>query len=81
MKRLFIACVFVLATASAVRAQVVERPEAFDSAGQLMAITPSIAARLQLLPPAWRITGQFTEARLFATDDSTFVMVLSLIHI
>ena len=77
MKRLFSACVFVLATASAVRAQVVERPEAFDSAGQLMAITPSIAARLQLLPPAWRITGQFTEARLFATDDSTFVMVIT----
>ena len=57
-------------------AQVVERPEPFDSAGRITAITPATAARLQLMPPAWRITGAYEEARLFAVSDSEYVIVV-----
>ena len=77
MKRMVLAVACMVTLASQARAQAVEHPEPFDSAGRVMAITPSIAARLQLLPPAWRVTGQFTEARLFSTSDSTFVMVVT----
>jgi len=69
---------FVLALAIATRAgaQVVERPEPFDSAGKLTVVTPSIAARLQLSPPAWRITGDYAGARLFALGDQGYVIVV-----
>lgn len=75
MKRLFFAA--ALAFTASAQAQVVEHPEPFDSAGRVMVITPGIAARLQLLPPAWRVTGQFTEARLFTAADSGFVLVVT----
>lgn len=75
MKRLFFAA--ALALSASAQAQVVETPEPFDSAGRIMAITPGIAARLQLLPPAWRVTGQFTEARLFAGGESGFVLAVT----
>ena len=61
---------------STAAAQAVERPEAFDSAGRVMVVTPSIAARLELLPPAWRITGDYREARLFALGDESYVVVV-----
>ena len=63
MKYLLALLLFVVPGAGA---QVVETPQPFDSAGRLMAITPAIAARLQLGPPAWRVIGDFTEARLFS---------------
>jgi hypothetical protein len=58
-------------------AQVVETPQPFDSAGRVMAITPSIAARLQLTPPAWRITGDYSEARLFSLGNEGYVIVVT----
>ena len=61
---------------SAVRAQVRERPVPFDSAGRLLAITPPLAARLALAPPAWPVTGDYLDARLYATDDSAGSAVL-----
>ena len=61
---------------SSASAQAVERAEAFDSAGRVMIITPSIAARLELLPPAWRITGDYREARLYALGDEGYVIVV-----
>lgn len=57
-------------------AQATERPEPFDSAGRVTVITPSIAARLELSPPAWRVTGDFAGARLYSTGDSGYVLVV-----
>jgi hypothetical protein len=69
---------FVLALAIATRAsaQVVEVPEAFDSAGHVTVITPATAARLQLSPPAWRITGDYAAARLYALGAQGWVIVV-----
>jgi hypothetical protein len=58
-------------------AQAVERPEPFDSAGRVAAITPSVAARLQLGPPAWRITGNYQEARLYSLGDGGYVIIVT----
>jgi len=57
-------------------AQVRERPVSFDTAGRIMTITPPLAARLGLLPPAWTVTGDYLDARLYSTDDSTGSAVL-----
>lgn len=57
-------------------AQVVERPVAFDAAGRVMAITPDMAARLRLVPPAWRITGDFVDARLYDLGDGGFLLAV-----
>lgn len=55
-------------------AQVVERPVPFDSAGQLVVITPYIADRASLRAPWWPVSGDFTEARLYTVNDSTYVL-------
>ena len=74
MKRFF----FALAVAVATRAgaQVVEVPQPFDSAGHVDVVTPRIAARLQLSPPAWRITGDYIAARLYALGAEGYVIVV-----
>lgn len=59
------------------RAQVVETPVAFDSAGRVLAISPVQAARARLGPPAWRVTGDFTEARLYALGGDAYVLVVA----
>lgn len=76
MRKLLLALALVVSSARA-GAQVVERPEPFDSAGRLQIITPLVAARLQLAPPAWRITGDFREARLFSSGDGAWVLVVT----
>lgn len=63
-------------TATGLRAQVVERPVPFDSAGQLVAITPYIADRAALRAPWWPVSGDFTEARLYTVNDSTYVLTV-----
>ena len=62
---------------AALPAQVVERPEPFDSAGRLPAITPVVAARLGLRPPAWRITGDYRDARLYSLSGTGYVIVVT----
>ena len=57
-------------------AQVRERPAPFDSVGRILAITPPLAARLGLAPPAWPVSGDFVDARLYATDDTSGAAVL-----
>lgn len=74
MKKLLFVLAFALATRAS--AQVVETPEPFDSAGRVTVVTPSMAARLQLSPPAWRITGDYAGARLFALGDQGYVIVV-----
>ena len=76
-RALLLAVLAAAALPAALRAQVVERPEAFDSAGRLVAITPPVAARLQLQPPAWRITGDFRDARLYNLSDAGYVIVVT----
>ncbi len=80
MKRVSLAgfvLVAVLATGGSLRAQAVETPQPFDSAGRVTRLTPLDAARLELRPPAWRITGDFAEARLFRVTDSAYVVVVT----
>lgn len=59
--------VFVVAVpAQRGRAQETETPIAFDSGGTVRSITPALAERFSLKPPAWPVLGDFVEARLFA---------------
>src|SRR5437868_9010385 len=57
-------------------AQVVERPVSFDNAGQVMVITPYIAQRAALRAPWWPVSGDFTEARLYTVNDSSYVLAV-----
>ena len=74
MKR-FLILLFLL-VASRAGAQAVEKPEPFDSAGRVTELTPLAAAKLSLSPPAWRITGDYTAARLFSIGDQGYVIVV-----
>src|SRR5205814_8880537 len=57
-------------------AQVVERPVSFDNAGQVMVITPYIAQRAALRAPWWPVSGDFTQARLYTVNDSSYVLAV-----
>ena len=57
-------------------AQIRERPAPFDSAGRILAITPPLAARLGLAPPAWPVSGDYVDVRLYVGDDTTGAAVL-----
>jgi hypothetical protein len=58
------------------RAQVIERPVPFDSAGQVVVMTPYIAERAALRAPWWPVSGDFTEARLYTVNDSSYVLTV-----
>lgn len=74
--RLMVAVTFI-AAAERLPAQAIETPEPFDSAGRVTAITPALAARLELRPPAWRITGDYREAKLFRLGNEGWVIVVT----
>lgn len=74
--RLSVLLVLVL-LARPVLAQVTESPVPFDSAGRVTALTPPMAARLSLGLPAWRITGDYREARLYRVSDGNYVIVVT----
>jgi hypothetical protein len=57
-------------------AQVVERPIAFDTAARVQVITPPLAARLGLSPPAWPVTGAYQEARLFEQQSGPTILAI-----
>jgi hypothetical protein len=76
IRRLATIGVLLCFAANDLRAQVLERPVAFDSAGQLVAITPYIADRAALRAPWWPVSGDFTEARLYTVNDSTYVLTV-----
>src|SRR6266550_2785254 len=59
-----------------VHAQIIERPVPFDSAGLVTVMTPYLADRAALRPPWWPVSGEFTEARLFTANDSTYVLAV-----
>lgn len=58
------------------RAQIIERPVSFDSAGQVLVMTPYIAERAALRAPWWPVSGDFTQARLYTANDSTYVLTV-----
>ncbi len=64
-----------LAVATRLDAQVVERPLAFDSAGKIGSLTPSLVSRLGLSPPAWPVQGDFLQARVFSVSTGGIVLV------
>ena len=57
-------------------AQVIETPAAFDAAGRVRTITPAVAARLQLAPPDWPVTGTFAESRIYVSSAGGAVIVV-----
>jgi energy-converting hydrogenase Eha subunit C len=66
----------ILLPLSRASAQVIERPVPFDSAGLVTVMTPFLADKAALRPPWWPVSGEFTEARLFTANDSTYVLAV-----
>jgi hypothetical protein len=58
-------------------AQIIERPVPFDDNGLVTVMTPFLAERAALRPPWWPVSGDFTEARLFTANDSTYVLAVT----
>ena len=77
IRRLFAYGATFLIAAATVDAQVVERPVPFDSAGQITVMTPYIAQRADLRSPWWPVAGDFTEARLYTVNDSSYVLAVN----
>src|SRR5882762_323312 len=75
-RRLTLGALLFLA-ANEARAQVMERPVPFDNAGQVLVMTPYIASRAALSAPWWPVSGDFSEARLYTVNDSTYVLTVS----
>ncbi|HKR08957.1 MAG TPA: hypothetical protein VJS39_07205, partial [Gemmatimonadaceae bacterium] len=65
-----------LTATAQLESQVVERPVPFDANGRVTVMTPYIAERAALRAPWWPVAGEFTEARMFTTNDSTFVLAV-----
>src|SRR5437660_5522905 len=75
-RRLALAGAIFLFAVPSLHAQSVERPVSFDNAGQVMVMTPYIAERAALRAPWWPVSGDFTEARLYTVNDSTYVLTV-----
>ena len=67
----------ILIIAAPIQAQVVERPVSFDANGQVMVMTPFIAERAALRAPWWPVAGDFSEARLFTVNDSSYTLAVT----
>ncbi len=76
MRRVAIVAALFVSVATQLRAQIVERPVPFDSAGQVFVMTPFIAERAALHAPWWPVSGDFTQARLYTANDSSFVLTV-----
>ncbi len=76
MRRLAIIGALLLSPVPRIQAQVVERPVPFDSAGLVTVMTPYIAERATLHAPWWPVSGEFTQARLYTSNDSTYVLTV-----
>lgn len=77
MRRQFLSgALFLLGLSAPAAAQVIERPVPFDSAAQVMVMTPLIAERAGLRAPAWPVAGGFVEARLYTVTDSAYILTV-----
>jgi hypothetical protein len=75
--RLPLFVVFMTGCSAALGAQTIERPQPFDSAQRIVAVTPALAERLRLQAPAWPVRGDYREARLYAVEPGGgFVLVV-----
>jgi hypothetical protein len=64
-------------SAAALGAQTIERPQPFDSAQRIVAVTPALAERFHLEAPAWPAHGEYREARLYSVEPGGgFVLVV-----
>jgi hypothetical protein len=63
--------------ASTATAQVIETPVPFDSAGRIVSVDQSLVTRLGLSAPAWPVTGQFAEARLYQVNTGGHTLVVT----
>ena len=77
IRRLVTFGALLLLPLSRVHAQIVERPVPFDNNGLVIVMTPYLADRAALRPPWWPVSGEFTEARLFTANDSTYVLAVT----
>ena len=77
IRRLAALGAFLAFAATDLTAQVVERPVPFDEAGQVMVMTPYIAGRADLRAPWWPVSGDFTGARLYTVNDSSYVLTVN----
>lgn len=71
-----IALTVLLAAWRDLRAQVIETPVPFDSAGSVRSVTPALAARLGLAPPAFPAAGGYVQARLYRVSTGGHVLVV-----
>ena len=77
MRGLAIGTIALLASGAAGAQVVTETPIPFDSAQRVLAVTPIVAARFHLTPPAWPVQGEYREARLYTVDPGGgFVLVV-----
>jgi hypothetical protein len=78
MRRQFLSgALFLLGLSVPISAQVIERPVPFDSAAQVMVLTPLIAERAGLRAPTWPVAGEFVEARLYTVTDADYILTVT----
>jgi len=77
LRRLLLTGAIALFAVPRLAAQIVERPVPFDNAGQVMVMTPYIADRASLRAPWWPVSGDFSEARLYTVNDSSYVLTVA----
>lgn len=70
------ALVALLAVPGCMAAQVTETQVPFDSAGKVRSLTPAFAARYELTAPVWPVSGEFAEARLYASSSGGHVLAV-----
>jgi len=69
--------IVLISCAAGLEAQTIERPQAFDSAQRVVAVTPALAGRLRLEAPVWPARGDYREARLYTVEPTGgFVLVV-----
>ena len=73
---LFVAASVAASVAAPLGAQVTERAVPFDSLGRVPTITPRLAQRLRLGPPAWPVLGNFVSAQLFTKSTGGYILVV-----
>src|SRR5687768_14079065 len=70
------AILLCIVAATHLGAQVVETPVPFDSAARVRSLTPALAQRFALGPPAWPVSGDFVAARLYSVSGGGNVLAV-----
>jgi hypothetical protein len=67
----------LLAFTAPLSAQVTESPVPFDTDGRILSVNPPLAGRLGLTQPAWPVTGDFVEARLYRISTGGYALTVA----